>query len=196
MNTQKCTKCGEVKILRKDFYKNKSHKLGYDRRCKKCAIKINQERMSNPEIKEKTRQKSRKYNSTEHGFLKRNFNNMNYRFTVTGKSKHRCFLSLQELKKAFALHKTQWGMHSAWGPYHLPITMIVQDNNTNSRGKRITNTPSNLSVDRLDPRKPYTTQNIIFIRVDENDRKKDSTYEDCCTQKQLHEERFIKMKAI
>ena len=47
-----------------------------------------------------------------------------------------------------------------------------------------------LSVDRLDSTKDYTLQNIIFIRGDENARKKDTSYEDCKIQMRLHEERF------
>ena len=195
MNTQKCRICGEVKILHKDFYSSRSYKLGYEKKCKECSIKVRKEYMSNPDTKEKARQKSRKYYSTEHGFLSRIFNNIRYRFTITRQFKHKCFLSLPELKEAFSRHKAEWKMCSAWGPYHLALTLTVQDNNSNSKGGRVKNTPSNLSVDRLDPKKPYTIQNIIFIRVDENDRKKDSTYEDCCTQKQLHEERFINMEA-
>ena len=49
---------------------------------------------------------------------------------------------------------------------------------------------SNLSVDRLDSRKDYTVQNIIFICSDENRRKNDSSYEDCKIHIKLYEERF------
>ncbi len=49
---------------------------------------------------------------------------------------------------------------------------------------------NNISADRLDPLKPYTVQNIIFIRGDENARKRDATYNDCLAQVRLHEERF------
>jgi len=190
MDTQKCRICREVKILHKDFYSNRSYKLGYEKKCKKCSVKVRQEYMSNPDKKEKARQQQRKHNSTEHGFLRRIFNNISYRFIATGQLKHKCFFNLRELKKAFNRHKAEWKMCSAWGPHHLPITTTVQDNNSSSKGGRLRNTPSNLSVDRLDPERPYTIQNIIFIRGDENSRKKDTTYEDCCAQKQLHEERF------
>ena len=193
MDTQKCRICGKVQILQEDFYLATDYSSGYENKCKKCTIKIRQKRRKDPEIKEKDRVQGVRERSTEHGFLRRLSNSMRYRFAKTGKLQHKCFITLQELKKAFSRHKAQWGMHSAWGPYHLEITMIVTKNKTKVGTVK---TRSNLSVDRLDPRKPYTIQNIIFIRVDENNRKKDSTYEDCCTQKQLHEERFIKMKAI
>jgi len=53
-------------------------------------------------------------------------------------------------------------------------------------------TGSNLSVDRLDSGRDYILQNIIFIRNDENSRKKNTTYADCLIQIRLHEERFGK----
>ena len=94
-------------------------------------------------------------------------------------------------------------MRSAWGPginnleQHLPITMIFLGNGQEGKKGQIKGTQrtaSNLSIDRLDPNRDYTLQNIIFIRSDENERKKDATYEDCKIQMRLHEERFIEMK--
>ena len=79
-------------------------------------------------------------------------------------------------------------MRSAWGPHHLPITMIYQGRGRGPKGQR--NCGSNLSPDRLDSSKPYTIQNLIFIRSDENVRKNSSSYEDCKIQIRLHEERF------
>ncbi len=81
-------------------------------------------------------------------------------------------------------------MRSAWGPgpdhleQHLPTTRIYNGGGGHRR------THSNLSVDRLDSGRDYTLQNIIFIRADENVRKKDTSYEDCKIQIRLHEERF------
>jgi ribosomal protein S27AE len=36
---KQCSKCGQVKTLETDFYKNPLLKLGYEHRCKECAIK-------------------------------------------------------------------------------------------------------------------------------------------------------------
>ena len=96
-------------------------------------------------------------------------------------------------------------MRSAWGPgvdhleQHLPLTMIQHGNGQIGKVggiKGLKLIRSNLSVDRLDSNRDYTLQNIIFIRNDENGRKNNSSYEDCKIQIRLHEERFIKMKAI
>ena len=90
-------------------------------------------------------------------------------------------------------------MRSAWGPgpdhleEHLPMTMIHEGKGQlGKKGapKGSKRTASNLSVDRLDTNLDYTLQNIIFIRYDENSRKKNTTYEDCKIQIRLYEERF------
>tara|TARA_B100000315_G_C14137358_1_gene389761 strand:- start:67 stop:465 length:399 start_codon:yes stop_codon:yes gene_type:complete len=112
----------------------------------------------------------------------------------------KCLFTFDEFRAAFEKHKSIYGMRSAWGPgpdrleEHLPITMIQEGNGKiGTRGgcikgsKRIA---SNLSIDRLDPNLDYTLQNIIFIRGDENARKKNTTYEDCKIHIRLYEERF------
>ena len=90
-------------------------------------------------------------------------------------------------------------MKSAWGPginhleQHLPMTMIQHGKGQigkvgGIKGSKLIK--SNLSIDRLDSNRDYTLQNIIFIRSDENLRKKDTSYKDCKIQIRLHEERF------
>tara|TARA_Y100001951_G_scaffold84762_1_gene74347 strand:- start:40 stop:609 length:570 start_codon:yes stop_codon:yes gene_type:complete len=173
--TKKCPKCGEVKSL-KDYY-GKKRKEG---QCKICSdIRV------------------RRYVVSERGYL-----NKKYRSMLTPPSKkkrkhHRPtnrHLTFKEFLAAFEEHKSIYGMKSAWGPgvnnleQHLPITIILTKN-PDKKAKRM---DSNLSIDRLDNNRDYTVQNIIFIRGDENARKKDTTYEDCKIQIRLHEERFGK----
>ena len=113
----------------------------------------------------------------------------------------KCYISRDELYAAFEKHKSIYGMRSAWGPgidypdQHLPITMTAKGDSawSKGKGKRVA---SNLSVDRLDSNRDYTLQNIIFIRNDENARKKNTSYEDCKIHMRIYEERFINMKAI
>ena len=104
--------------------------------------------------------------------------------------RHQCHFTFKEFQEAFEKHKKKHGRNSAWGPHHLPMTMIFK-----GEGKKGM-LGSNLSCDRLDTSKPYTIQNLIFIRTDENMRKKDTTYEDCIAQIELHKERFIDMRSI
>ena len=73
---------------------------------------------------------------------------------------------------------------------------MINQGTKRTNGEKTPRERSNLSADRLDSNRDYTLQNIIFIRNDENGRKNNSSYEDCKIQIRLHEERFIKMKAI
>ena len=183
---KKCTKCGEVEPLT-FFYKDKNNKDGHHYHCKKCSNKGTTKRLN-----------------TERGYLKMRYD------SLKGEQRKRrsgaeCFFTFDEFLAAFKKHKSIYGMRSAWGPgpdrleEHLPITMIQEGKGQlGKRGpiKGSKRTASNLSVDRLDTNLDYTLQNIIFIRNDENVRKKDTSYNDCKIQIRLHEERFIKMKAI
>ena len=188
MEKKKCPKCGEIKYL-KDYYKDERRKSGYHVRCKECERKWLIE-----------------YRNTEIGYLKHRYNNMRRNFkTQKHGRKNKRYFTFNEFLAAFKKHKSIYGMRSAWGPgvdhleQHLPITMIHKgEGQVGKMGclKGSKRTGSNLSVDRLDSSKPYTIQNLIFIRNDENSRKKNTTYEDCKIQIRLHEERFIKKESI
>ena len=186
---KKCSKCGEVKSS-EDFHKSAPSKDGHHCWCKKCV---------NSNIT--------KIKNTERGYLKTRYDSMRARERVRtyrrwGRAS-KCYITFEEFLNAFEKHKSIYGMRSAWGPginnleQHLPITMIFLGNGQEGKKGQIKGTQrtaSNLSIDRLDPNLDYTLQNIIFIRSDENERKKDTTYEDCKIQMRLHEERFIEMK--
>ena len=181
MREKKCMKCGEVKSL-EDFHKNKNNKDGHHYWCKNCL---------NAGVT--------KFKNTEKGYLKMRYDDMRgreFRKNRWGR-KSKCLFTFDELLATFEKHKSIYGMRSAWGPgidhleQHLPITRIYRNG-----GAAYHRTGSNISVDRLDPNRDYTLQNIIFIRGDENSRKKDTSYEDCKIQVRLHEERFIKKTDI
>ena len=182
MKTKKCSKCRKVRSL-VAFCKTKANKDGLSYVCRECSrIRICD------------------YLQTERGYLAKRYRDMK-RNDKSRPSTVKCYISLDELYAAFEKHKSIYGMRSAWGPginyldQHLPITMIVNGDSawSKGKGKRVA---SNLSVDILDSNRDYTLQNIIFIRNDENARKKNTSYEDCKIHMRIHEERFIKMKAI
>jgi len=186
---KKCLACGEVKSLM-DFPKDRSKKDGIKIYCKKCNNK-----------------KRTEHRNTEKGYLKMRYNALSHSEFIDRKwgRKSKCYFTWNEFLGAWEKHKTIYGMRSAWGPginnleQHLPITIKQRGNGQigkhgNSRGDSITG--SNLSIDRLDPDRDYTLQNIIFIRSDENQRKKDTSYNDCKIQIKLHDERFVNMKSI
>jgi len=178
---KKCTKCKETKPL-VDFYKHKRGKYGHRSECIIClSLYVNKRR------------------NTEVGFLKKRYEDIQTRAKIIqGDTKHQCYFTFKEYYNEFKKHKEKYGMRSAWGPRHLPMTMIYQGRKSNNGGRQKgqKTIKSNVSSDRLDSSKPYTIQNLIFIRNDENSRKKDTTYEDCIAQIKLHEERFVMMKAI
>lgn len=177
---ERCIGCSETKPLA-DFSKNKNKKSGVQDWCKKCYA----------EWRDLDR-------NTEKGYLKMKYDGIKDRGVRARKwgQKRKCDFTLQEFRTAFTKHKSTHGMKSAWGPginnldEHLPITMIYKGEEQLGCHKGSKRTSSNLSVDRLDPNQDYTIQNIMFIRVDENDRKRHTTYEDCKIQMRLHEERF------
>ena len=180
---KRCPVCDKVKFAI-DFSKDRRAKNGLRAYCRECDSK-----------------KRTAHKNTERGYLLIRYTSIN-----TVKNLHRklgqnpkCHFTFDEFLAAWEKHKSIYGMRSAWGPgpdqleQHLPITMIQKGNGQLGKSgclkgsKRI---PSNLSVDRLDSGREYTIQNIIFIRADENARKKNTSYEDCKIQMKLHEERF------
>ena len=181
MMRKKCTQCGEVKFLKNYFKaKDKRWKKAYYRsECKDCSSAM-----------------STRYRSTEIGYLRHRYNNMNRNYEKYTRGRHnKRYFTFNEFIAAFQKHKSIYGMRSAWGPgpkhleQHLPITMINQGTKR-TKDKKTPRERSNLSADRLDSNRDYTLQNIIFIRNDENVRKKDTSYNDCKIQIRLHEERF------
>ena len=171
---RKCITCGEVKPLT-GFHR---YKDGYSRNeciiCKKARSLRNIKKLWNTEI----------------GFLSSKYSSIKNREKRHKNRNHQCCFTFEEFLAAWEKHKSIYGMRSAWGPHHLPITTIYEGRGGGQKGQK--NLGSNLSPDRLDSSKPYTIQNLIFIRNDENIRKKDTTYEDCFAQITLHEERFGK----
>ena len=183
MTSKKCNKCGKVKSL-KDYYKD-NRRNSYHCQCKECE-----------------NEGTTKRRNTEIGFLKHRYNNMHRNPKTQKRGRHnKCYITIDEFLTAWEKHKSIYGMRSAWGPgpkhldQHLPITMINQGTKR-TNGEKTSRERSNLSADRLDSNRDYTLQNIIFIRNDENVRKKDTSYNDCKIQIRLYEERFTKMEDI
>tara|TARA_R100001086_G_scaffold224080_1_gene141933 strand:- start:77 stop:637 length:561 start_codon:yes stop_codon:yes gene_type:complete len=177
---KKCITCGELKPFT-DFYKAKDTGNGRQGECIICWATTGE------------RNHKRVWN-TKIGYLKMRYAGIKKR-EREGPLRYRCYFTFKEFCEAFEKHLKKYGMRSAWGPHHLTMTQVYQGRKGN-KGKGKRSNPGNMSPDRLDSSKPYTLQNLIFIRSDENIRKKDTSYEDCLTHIKLHEERFIKMGSI
>jgi len=81
---------------------------------------------------------------------------------------YKCCFSLEEFLKAWESHKIEHGgiFCAVTGE---PMTMI----GLNDKDKKYKRNWSNVSIDRIDSSKPYTIQNIIFIKWDVNRAKGD-----------------------
>ena len=176
---KKCFICEEVKS-EKDFTKDKKSKYGMGSYCRTCNNK-----------------KRTAHRNTERGFLLQKYNTLSHR-EFTNKRwgrKSKCHFTWDEFLIAWEKHKSIYGMKSAWGPgpnqleQHLPVTTITPGTKR-AKDKKTPRIMSNLSADRLDNNRDYTIQNLIFMRNEENARKKDTSYEDCKIQIKLYEERF------
>ena len=187
---KKCSKCKIIKSV-EDFNKHKNRKYGIQDSCRKCCSVINKTRWEKPGTKEQALQHQIKRWNTEKGFLQWKYTSILQR--AKRGPKHECYFTFDEFVAAWEKHKSIYGKRSCWGPPYREITMIY-DPKVRSEWKN--HHPGNLSPDRLDSSKPYTIQNLIFIRSDENNRKKDTNYKDCLIQIKLHEGRFINMEAI
>ena len=55
---------------------------------------------------------------------------------------------------------------------------------------------NNISADRLDPLKPYTVQNIIFVTWKINKQKNDFPLQSMQKLLDIYESRFVKLEAI
>lgn len=62
MDMRKCSKCGVTKELTPiNFYRNKQSKQGYRPDCKDCRNKVNKVWATDPEVAERSRERSRKW---------------------------------------------------------------------------------------------------------------------------------------
>jgi hypothetical protein len=103
-----------------------------------------------------------------------------------------------ELLPLFKVHFTQQELFEHWDRYiELTGSAVCAISNLPMTWERPKNypkhkwMPSAISVDKLDPLRPYTLENIIFVRSDVNARKCNVTYKDCKKIIQLYEERYF-----
>ena len=66
----------------------------------------------------------------------------------------------------------------------------------NDKNKKYKRNWSNVSVDRIDSDKPYTIQNIIFVKWEVNRSKQDLSIKHMKKFISIYEDRFVKLKAL
>ena len=105
---------------------------------------------------------------------------------------YNCYLTWTEFWNAWEVHKRKnKGMYCAITGEEM--THIGSNHPDSEKYSRNWN---NISADRLDPLKPYTVQNIIFVTWKVNRQKNDFPVQDMKKLIKIYESRFIKLEAI
>jgi hypothetical protein len=141
-------------------------------------------------------EKARKrLNDSETTFMKSRFdriaNQEKHSKTKFDNKIYKCCFSFEEFLKAWEAHKIDHnGIFCAITGE--PMTMI----GLNDKNKKYKRNWSNVSVDRIDSDKPYTIQNIIFVKWEVNRSKQDLSIKHMKKFISIYEDRFVRLKAL
>jgi len=141
----------------------------------------------NSERREKKKQAQIKYLNTEAGFIVMKYSDLaksSRRRKENGKTGVDIF-SREDFFEAWDEHKAKYGRHCAYTGEPILLKRRLAKKN----GKLNKVPPNLLSVDRLDPEKGYTKDNIVFCSWAVNDRKNAVTIKDCYRIIEIYEER-------
>ena len=146
--TKKCTTCKEVKDVFNFHWKNFTNSKGIfthrlQGQCGDC----------------RTLQKTRKYNSDPHSFVRRKFQQIKQDSTVTKKDRKPSTLDLDQLMNVWQGHYDKFGLKCAISGKQMTFTA--------GSGKVLTN----ISIDRINSKKNYEYGNIQFICHNVNSMK-------------------------
>jgi len=179
----------KIKEKRKQYRLNNKEKIKqYDKKYRlgnkeKLKQYSDQYKLDN---KEKIKQSQKQYLNSEKGFLTEMYNGLwgRYRRKVrTGKRKIEKEMYTEEELKAYEIRITKEQFFELWEDQKekfgvsCPMTGVTMTTfRPNSKNERC---PTNLSVDRLDNDKGYTSKNIIFVSSNFNSRKNSMGILDC-----------------
>ena len=103
-----------------------------------------------------------------------------------------CYITFPEFLKAWELHKKKYGgMYCA-----ITGEKMTHIGSNHPDVEKFNRNWNNISPDRLDPMKPYTVQNIIFVTWRVNKQKNDFPLQHMKKLLELYNDRFINLKAI
>ena len=105
---------------------------------------------------------------------------------------YNCYIKFPEFLNAWEVHKKKHGgMYCA-----ITGEEMTHIGANHPDDKKFNRNWNNISADRLDPMKPYTVQNIIFVTWRVNKQKNDFPLQHMKKLLELYNDRFIDLKAI
>ena len=151
-----CKKCKKTFPRNQEYFYAKPHRtqidsLTYNNICIACDNKRGREwRKNNREYKLK---KDREYKSSERGYFKEMWQAIKC-------SKHGCeFKDYDEFFNSWVEQQKTYGKKC---PY-LNIEMTTKKGVQSFYGKKIKTCPTNISKDRIDSKRPYSKNNLMFV---------------------------------
>ena len=138
--------------------------------------------------KEETKKRDKQYLNSEKGFLTEMYNNLwsRYRKKVkNGKRTNKKQMYTEKELKAYEIRITKEQFFELWEDQKekygmsCPMTGVTMTTFRPFNGKKGSTCLTNLSVDRLDNDRGYTSKNIIFVSSNFNSRKNSVGILDC-----------------
>jgi len=142
------------------------------------AIKKRQWKLNNPE---KFRISDTRYKNSERGWITNLFNSIKKKTFSKDPTRARkislghydLHFTKEQFFEAWAAHKKKYG-----GMF-CGYSGVLMTHERSKLKDPLRNQSHNISVDRLDPNKPYTLDNVVFCTVHFNNKKGSITYSDC-----------------
>jgi hypothetical protein len=137
----------------------------------------------------------KEYSNTEYGYLKNMYNHMRNRLKTAEKKglneiekqRYICHITWEEFRELWEEHKKQFGLRCRL----TGIKMVLEQSSKKECGALTRGYSNGMSVDRLDPNKGYTKENIIFICNEINKIKSGITKELCIKILEIMKERNL-----
>ena len=152
---------------------------------------LQRKREYNKRVYKKNQKKNLEYLNTEGGFILALYQNVKKsrkkkQGRLINTDKEIELLSQEEFLNLWDEHKAKHGYNCG---YYNDEPIIIQSTVPNKNGKQNPRPKNLLSVDRLDPEKGYTKENIVFCGWDVNRRKNDTKPKDSYQFIRVYEER-------
>ena len=177
--SKQCKRCKIVyEDPEKNFGVNRSNSDGLKIWCKSCANEYRKD-----------------YGNTESGYLKNLYHHMRNRLKTAAKKglnerekqRYICHITVEEFRELWEEHKKQFGLRCRL----TGVKMVLEQSRKKECGTLTRGYSNGMSVDRLDPNKGYTKENIIFICNEINKIKSGITKELCIKILEIMKERNL-----